>query len=171
MSAAFVTQRSPRAQSVSRVGRRQIHHANGEPERARRIDGPGIRTRIRTAPLDQRRDDFEVRRLDPAPVFRREETVVQIADQFLERGERPLLIPVGVLQNGLRDVEQQSGGAFARWIAFQNLGELGSAQMRDRREERPRARDEHEPERHAEEEAAAGVGRAQARDEGERPLE
>ncbi len=87
----LVRQRRPGHQAEPRVRRRHVDDGGLDLERPGRIDRPGVRPIVGVAPLDQRRQHADIRRLDAGAILGAEETVIEVADHLFERIGRDLL--------------------------------------------------------------------------------
>ena len=119
----LVGQGRPGQKPASAVGRRQAHDSGLHVERRGGGGRPGVGARLAPSPADERRRDAVIGRFDAAAVLGRQEALVEVADDLLERGGGAGLVALPRLENGLRDIEEEAGLARPRRILGEDAGE------------------------------------------------
>src|SRR5206468_3237226 len=105
------------------VGGRKVNDGGLATEDGGGIDRPGVRAKVRVAPLHERGNGAEIRRLHAVAVFGAEEAVVQIAHHFFKGVGRGFLEAFPLLKNSLSDVHHEAAECLALGVAGQNVVE------------------------------------------------
>ena len=115
VSGSFMAKGGPGDQTFARVGGRKVNDGGLAAKDRRGIDRPGVRAKVRVAPLHERGNGAEIRRLHALAVFGAEEAVIQIAHHFFKGVGRGFREAFPLLKNSLRDVHHEAAECLPRW--------------------------------------------------------